>query len=64
MTLMWEPCVLLDTNSYMSPDNTAEEEELVSYSNTILMLTPQSQIPLKRLNSWMFVTEIVRALEL
>ena len=54
MTLMWEPCVLLDTDSYMSPDHKAdkaEEEELVSYSKTVLMLTPQSQIPLKRLNS-------------
>ena len=45
------------------PRSTAEEEELVSYSKTVLMLTPQSQIPLKRLNSWMFVSEIVRALE-
>ena len=35
----------------MSPDHKAEEEELVSYSKTVLMLTPQSQFPLKRLNS-------------
>ena len=62
-TLMREPCALLDTDSYMSPDHKAEEEELVYYSKTVLMLTPQSQIPSKRLNSWMFVSEIVRALK-
>lgn len=48
MTLMWEPCVLLDKDSYMSPDHKAEEEELVFYSKTVLTLTPQSKIPLKR----------------
>ena len=39
------------------------KSSVVFYLKTVLMLTPETQIPLKGLNSWIFVSEIVRAVE-
>ena len=39
------------------------KSSVVFYLKTVFMLTPETQIPLKGLNSWIFVSEIVRAVE-